>query len=317
MAVYTRIPDDELQQFVKRYALGNFISITDILAGVENSNFFLKLDTGTYILTIYEKRVNEEDLPFFMDLMRHLAAKGIPCPTPIADAKGNVLQRLCNKPAALVSFLNGKARETITPYACREAGIAAATMHRATADFKGTRANGLSFDGWATLITRCMEKGDDVKAGITALITSEFDYLKKHWPQKSSMPFGAVHADFFPDNVFFENDKLCGVIDFYFACSEFLAYDLAITINAWCFDDAHTLVPERLQAMLDGYQSIRPLTADEKAAMPLFLRGAALRFLLTRLHDMIYHPPGALVTPKDPLEYYKKLTFFQGFTHEW
>lgn len=311
MAVYTRIPDDALTEFVNRYALGNMRSIKDILSGVENSNFFLTLDGGTYILTIYEKRVRGEDLPFFINLMRHMAAKNIPCPTPIADKQGQVLQRLCDKPAALVSFLNGSMTDTISADHCQQVGVALAHMHLATMDFQESRTNNLSLEGWAGLITRCLEKGDSVQAGLTRNLVHELKFLVEHWPDMGSIPYGVIHADLFPDNVFFSNDKLCGIIDFYFACSDFLAYDLAIAINAWCFDNNHVFQPHLAEAMLAGYQSVRALNTHEKEAMPILLRGAALRFLLTRLYDLLHHPEGALVKPKDPLEYLAKLKFFQ------
>ncbi len=316
MAVYTRIPEDELKEFVDRYAIGNVHEVKDILSGVENSNFFLTTDAGKFILTIYEKRTREEDLPFFINLMRHIAAKNIPCPAPIADKKGQVLQRLANKPAALVSFLNGSATHAITVEQCRQVGIALAHMHIATVDFKESRANNLSLEEWAGLITRCLEKGDSVQAGLTNNLVNELKYLVAKWPDMGSMPFGVIHADLFPDNVFFANDKLCGIIDFYFACSDFLAYDLAIAINAWCFDDKHEFQVLRAQAMMDGYQSIRPLDEHEKNAMPVLLRGASLRFLLTRLYDLLHHQEGALVKPKDPLEYAAKLKYFQSNPYE-
>jgi homoserine kinase type II len=316
MAVYTRIPEKDLDEFVSRYALGKIHHVKDILSGVENSNFFLTLDAGKYILTIYEKRVREDELPFFINLMRHVASKNIPCPAPIADKNGHVLQRLCNKPAALVSFLNGSMTHAITPAHCRQVGVALAEMHIATTDFKESRSNNLSLEGWAALITRCIEKGDTVKAGLTTTLVAELKYLVDHWPSMGSMPYGVIHADLFPDNVFFNADKLCGIIDFYFACSDFLAYDLAISMNAWAFDDTHTFQPERAKAMMDGYQSIRTLNNQEKVALPVLLRGAALRFLLTRLHDLIHHPEGALVKPKDPLEYLAKLQHFQANPYE-
>jgi homoserine kinase type II len=316
MAVYTRIPEHELAECVSKYTIGNVRGIKDILSGVENSNFLLTTDTGNYILTLYEKRTREEDLPFFINLMRHMAAKNIPCPAPIVDKNGLVLQRLSNKPAALVSFLNGSMTHGITAEQCKQVGMALARMHQATADFNESRPNNLSLEGWAALITHCLEKGDTVQAGLTHNLVHELKYLVEHWPDQASMPFGVIHADLFPDNVFFDADKLCGIIDFYFACSDFLSYDLAIAINAWCFDDAHMFQPQRANAMCDGYQSIRALTDAEKIAMPVLLRGASLRFLLTRLFDLLNHPEGALVKPKDPLEYVAKLTHFQSSPYE-
>ncbi|MDX1922855.1 MAG: homoserine kinase [Alphaproteobacteria bacterium] len=316
MAVYTRITDHELSEFVNRYAIGKVIDVKDILSGVENSNFFLTTETGKYILTIYEKRTREEDLPFFINLMRHIAAKGIPCPAPITDKKGAVLQRLAGKPAALVSFLNGNATHAVSVEHCRQVGVALAQMHIATADFMESRANNLSLEGWAGLITRCLEKGDTVQPGLTHNLVNELKYLVAHWPDMGTMPYGVIHADLFPDNVFFEKDKLCGLIDFYFACSDFLAYDLAVSMNAWCFNDAHQFQALHAQAMMDGYQSVRKLDAHEKKTMPVLLRGASLRFLLTRLYDLLNHPKGALVKPKDPLEYAAKLKYFQSFPYE-
>lgn len=317
MAVYTRIPETDLIECLGRYTLGHFKGIKDILSGVENSNFLLSTDAGKSILTIYEKRVRENELPFFIHLMQHLAFKNIPCPAPIADKNGKVIQRLCNKPAALVSFLNGAMTHAITPQHCQQVGNILARIHIATHDFKESRPNNLSLEGWAALITRCLEKGSAVAPELSYTLIQELKFLVEQWPAPTSMPFGVIHADLFPDNVFFEHDTLCGVIDFYFACSDFLAYDLAISINAWCFDDAHAFIPERAQAMVDGYQSVRLLNGNEKTVLPVLLRGAALRFLLTRLYDKLNHPEGAVVVVKDPEEYIKKLTFFQSHAHDW
>lgn len=312
MAVYTRIPEEKLNAFLGRYVLGKLTGIQDILTGVENSNFLLTTDKNKFILTIYEKRVKADELPFFIGLMHHLAEKGIPCPEPVADRDGNILQRLCDKPAAIVSFLNGRMTDAITPGLCRQVGTAMANMHIATDDFKLSRHNALSLDGWAGLISRCLEKGDTVAHGLTHELVDELRHLINHWPDMGTLPFGVIHADLFPDNVFFEQGELCGIIDFYFACSDFLAYDLAIAMNAWCFDAQNVFQTDRARAMMEGYESVRPLQAEEKDALPILLRGAALRFLLTRLYDLINHPAGALVKPKDPLEYRAKLHFFKA-----
>lgn len=312
MAVYTRIPPAELAAFLAGYDLGALTEIKDILSGVENSNFLLHTQKDRYILTIYEKRVKADELPFFIGLMQHLAGKGLPCPQPIADKNGQVLQSLCGKPAAIVSFLTGRMTDAITPEQCHDVGKALAQMHKATADFQGFRNNALSLDGWAGLISRCLEKGDTVAKGLTNELVDELNILVKAWPDMGSLPFGVIHADLFPDNVFFSEGALCGMIDFYFACSDFLAYDLAVSINAWCFDEANGFVPERARAMVDGYASLRPLLPEEKKALPTLLRGAALRFLLTRLYDLINLPAGALVKAKDPLEYRAKLHYFRN-----
>lgn len=311
MAVYTRPHAAQMQEFISRYALGKWHGMRDILAGVENSNFFLDTDAGTFILTLYEKRVREDDLPFFIGLMRHLATRGIPCPQPIADKNGEVLQTLAEKKAALVSFLKGSETKYITVQHCMQVGSTLASMHKACADFNGQRANALSLEGWKKLGSACAAKADNVAPQLSALIKDELNLLSANWPQPKTLPWGVIHADLFPDNVFFEDDKLCGLIDFYFACNDFLAYDLAICVNAWCFSPASVFERGQAIAMIRAYEAIRPFNEDEKKYFPTLLRGAALRFMLTRLYDLLNHPEGALVKPKDPLEYRAKLLFFR------
>lgn len=311
MAVYTKIPDAELNAFVSRYAFGHLQKLEDILEGVENSNFFLTTDVGKFVLTLYEKRMKAEELPFFIALMRHLAAKGIPCPQPIADKAGNVIHTLAGRQAAVISFLHGRMTKAITPTHCAQVGTALASMHSALQDFAQTRANNLSLEGWERLICLCTAGADGVMPGLATLLQEELAFLQHHWPSPTLLPRGIIHADLFPDNVFFEGRNLCGLIDFYFACSDFLAYDLAICINAWCFSPAHVFEAEKAAAMVAAYEAVRPLSKAEKEALPLLLRGASLRFLLTRLYDWLHHPEGALVKPKDPLEYRAKLLFFR------
>ncbi len=312
MAVYTKVPRDALDALLKNYDLGGVTGFEEILQGSENSNYFVTTERCRMVLSLYEKRVKEADLPFFLGLMRHAAGKGMPCPSPVADKNGQVLHSLCGRPATLASFLEGAMTPGITPAHCRQLGEALARLHRALDDFAMTRANDLSVAGWQRLASLCAPRADEVAPGLAALIKEELDYLSPRWPEEAALPRGVIHGDLFPDNVFFKNGKLCGLIDFYFACTDHLAYDLAICANAWCFEDEKNFSPARMAALVEGYESLRPLNAEEKEAWPLLLRGAALRFLLTRLYDFLNTPRDALVKTKDPLEYRGKLVFFRG-----
>lgn len=312
MAVYTEVTNDSLEAFLREYAIGEVVSLKGIAEGVENSNYLLLTTQGQYILTLYEKRVEEGDLPFFLGLMEHLAAKGLACPTPIHGRDGRALRRLAGRPAAIISFLQGMWPRRILPEHCAGVGQALAEMHVATADFEIIRANALSVPGWRPLLESCRPNGDDVARGLIATLEAELDYLEAHWP--ADLPVGVIHADLFPDNVFFLGSELSGVIDFYFACTDFLAYDVAVCLNAWCFENDISFNVTKARRMLGAYVRRRPLTHGELAALPLLARGAALRFLLTRLYDWTNCPPGALVRPKDPLEYLRKLQFHAQVT---
>jgi homoserine kinase type II len=310
MAVYTDVPDDELRTFLADYALGEVVSCKGIAEGVENSNFLLRTERGSYILTLYERRVAPADLPFFLDLMDHLAKRGIACPTPIHAKDGAALRRLCGRPAAIVTFLDGMWPRRIQPFHCAALGRALAGLHNAGRDFAGRRGNDLSVAGWRALHDSCRARADEVQAGLGAELAQEVDELARLWP--GDLPQGVIHADLFPDNVFFRGDRISGLIDFYFACTDSLAYDIAICLNAWCFEEDRSFNVTKARLMLASYRAERPLDAAELAALPLLARGAALRFLLTRLYDLLNHPEGALVRPKDPLEYLAKLRFHRG-----
>ncbi len=307
MAVYTTVSDDELTEFLNRYDLGEVLAFKGIAEGVENSNFLLQTEHGNHILTLYEKRVAPEDLPYFLALMRHLSAKGVDCPLPIAACDGSALQSLCGRPAAIISFLEGLWPRRIHPFHCRELGEGLARMHLAGADFGMTRPNNLSIDGWRPLLEACGPRSDEVRPALFGELNEELGKLESEWPEE--LPQGVIHADLFPDNVFFRNERLTGFIDFYFACNDALAYDLAVCLNAWCFEPDGSFNITKAQQLLAGYGAVRPLDERELTALPLLCRGAALRFLLTRLFDWLNHPPGAFVKPKDPLEYYRKLRF--------
>ncbi len=310
MAVYTDVADDELRAFVAHYDIGEVLSCKGIAEGVENSNFLVQTERGNFILTLYEKRVAPADLPFFIALMEHLARRGVACPTPVTGRDGIALRRLCGRPAALVTFLAGMWPRRIEPFHCAGLGRALAGLHRAGASFGMQRANDLSVAGWRRLQQSCRSRADEFRPGLAEELEAELARLQNAWPQ--TLPTGVIHADLFPDNVFFHGREVSGLIDFYFACTDFLAYDLAICLNAWCFEADGSFNVTKARALLDGYRQVRDLSAAELAALPLLARGSALRFLLTRLFDWFNQAEGALVRPKDPLEYLKKLRFHRG-----
>src|SRR5215469_14182683 len=312
MAVYTDVPDEELKAFIAEYTIGDVVSCKGIAEGVENSNYLLRADSGTYILTLYEKRVAPADLPFFLALMEHLAKHGIPCPTPVHGRDGGALRKLCGRPAAIVTFLDGMWPRRIHPYHCAGVGGALAQLHHASAGFPSNRANDLSLTGWERLYGACAARADEIKAGLAEELRTELADLRRLWPH--DLPRGIIHADLFPDNVFFRSEAVTGLIDFYFACTDFFAYDLAICLNAWCFENDGSLNVTKAKLLIGGYQMVRPLDEAELCAFPILARGSALRFLLTRLYDWLNQPSGALVKPKDPLEYVRKLRFHRGVT---
>ena len=313
MAVYTDVSDEELAEFFAQYDLGDVLSCKGIAEGVENSNYLVVTSEGPHILTLYEKRVRPQDLPFFVGLMEHLARRGIACPTPIAARDGKALRELCGRPAAVISFLPGMWPRRIQPHHCQGLGKALAQMHRAAADFPMTLANGFGLQEWQRLAGACAADADQVQTGLRDTIQAELDFLSQHWPQ--NLPSGVIHGDLFPDNVFFRNDDLSGLIDFYFACNDQLAYDVAICLNAWCFENDLSFNVTKAAKLLRSYNRTRPLSAEEMTALPVLARGSALRFLLTRLYDWLNHPEGALVTPKNPLDYLGRLKFHQQVRH--
>ena len=312
MAVYTAIGPRELGAFLADYDLGPVVGLHAIAEGVENSNYRLETARGRFILTIYERRVDPADLPFFLDLMDHLAARGVPCPVPVKARDGTSLRRLAGKPAAVVTFLEGTSPRRITAAHTAALGGALASVHLAGAGFRGHRSNALSLPGWRPLFEACRGGADTVLPGLEAELAAELDALEAHWPH--DLPKGVIHADLFPDNVFFEDTAVTGLIDFYFACIDTMAYDLAICLNAWCFEADGAFNVTKARQMLRAYRARRPLGAREVAALPLLARGAALRFLLTRLYDWLNQVEGALVRPKDPLEYLRRLRFHRGLT---
>jgi homoserine kinase type II len=310
MAVYTEVTDEDLARFIDSYGLGELLSYKGIAEGVENTNYVVHTSRGQFILTLYEKRVAREDLPFFLGLMEHLAAAGISCATPVRDREGRNLRDLAGRPAALVTFLEGFWVRRPRPEHCFAVGQALARLHLAGQSFPTRRQNALGPQGWRPLFERFEHRADEVVTGLGRVIGDELGELLPSWP--SRLPAGVIHADLFPDNVFFRGTQLSGLIDFYFACNEFLAYDVAICLNAWCFEHDLSFNITKGQALLRGYRSIRDLALSEREALPTLARGAALRFLLTRAYDWLHTSKDALVKPHDPSVYLRRLRFHQS-----
>jgi homoserine kinase type II len=310
MAVYTEVSDDELVDFVSEYEIGSARSCKGIAEGIENSNYLLTTDSGTYILTIYEKRVNPEELPFFLNLMEHLKEHGIPCPLPIKGRDGQALRTLCGKPAAIVSFLDGMWPRRVKPDHCAQLGSAMARFHTASQGFTSQRRNDLSLSAWQPLFEASADEAESLRTGLVSELEAELNFLQSAWPQE--LPAGVIHADLFPDNVFFHDGNVSGIIDFYFACNDFFAYEIAICLNAWCFEVDLSFNVTKAKRLLNAYRKVREFNDVELKALPILARGSAMRFLLTRLYDWLHTPENALVTRKDPLEYLEKLRFHQG-----
>jgi homoserine kinase type II len=309
MAVYTEVCDEDLARFIESYGIGELLSYKGIAEGVENTNYLVATSQGRFILTLYEKRVSEEDLPFFLGLMEHLAKAGLSCPTPVRDRRGLMLRELAGRPAALVTFLEGLWIRRPRPEHCRAVGEALAGLHLAGQSYALKRKNALGPEGWPPLFSSFAAQADGIAPGLARTIEEELAFLLPRWPQ--TLPSGVIHADLFPDNVFFRGSELSGLIDFYFACNDFFAYDVAVCINAWCFEPDFAFNVTKAQALLGGYRKVREFAAAEREALPLLARGAALRFLLTRAHDWLNTSEHALVKPHNPIEYLRRLRFHQ------
>jgi homoserine kinase type II len=307
VAVYTDVSDADLATLLGQYNLGPALALKGIAEGVENSNFFLETQAGRFILTIFERRVRAEDLPFFMAVKAHLADRGIPCPAPQPTKTGALTAVVAGKPCAIVSFLTGVSPKRPTAGQCQAIGEMLGRMHLALADFPGRRANTLGPLAWRGLISPRMEAAENLGPGLARAIGEDLDRLEQTWPQDLTQ--GVIHADLFPDNALLLGDQVGGVIDFYFACTDALAYDLAVCLNAWCFEPDRSFNLTKSRALLSGYQRVRPLSAAEQAALPTLAAGAAMRFFATRIADWAATPPGALVRPKDPMDYAHRLAF--------
>lgn len=314
MAVYTEVTDEALACFLAEYEIGAMVAFRGIAEGVENSNYSLRTTNGDFILTLYEKRVDPRELPWFLGLMEHLAKSGIVCPLPVKGRDGNALRYLAGRPAAITTFLPGVWPRRVRPEHCAPLGRALAELHLAGHDYPPTRRNALGPADWAPLLARARGGADGVQTGLADELDGALEQILAAWP--TGLPVGHIHADLFPDNVFFLNGKVSGLIDFYFAATDILAYDVAICLNAWCFEADFSFNVTKARTMLRAYAAARPLTAAERASLPVLCRGAAIRFLATRLFDWLHTPPGALVTRKDPLEYLRRLRFHMAARDE-
>ena len=307
MAVYTEVGDEALATFLTGYDIGSIVAFRGIAEGVENSNYSLRTTGGDFILTLYEKRVDPLELPWFLGLMDHLAQRGLECPRPVHARDGKALQPLCGRHAAITTFLPGVWPRRVRQMHCGPVGAELARLHLAGTDYAPRRVNALGPHSWLALLERSRARADEVQGGLAAELDQALGLILAGWQE--ALPVGHIHADLFPDNVFFLDNRLSGVIDFYFAATDLLAYDIAVCLNAWCFETDYSFNVTKSRALLAGYQAVRPLSAAEQDALPVLCQGAAIRFLLTRLYDWLNTRPGALVTRKDPLEYLRRLRF--------
>ncbi len=310
MAVYTEVSDEALAAFLAEYDLGAAIAFRGIAEGVENSNYQLRTGAGDFILTLYEKRVDPAELPWFLGLMQHLADAGMTCPLPVRGCDGESLRRLAGRPACITTFLPGVWPRRVRPEHCGPVGAALAALHVAGAGYRPERVNALGPAGWAPLLERCLPRADAVQPGLGLELGAALERILARWP--ADLPRGHIHADLFPDNVFFLEGRISGLIDFYFAATDLLAYDIAVCLNAWCFEPDFQFNVTKARALLRAYDGIRPLSDRERATLPVLCQGASIRFLLTRLFDWVNTPEGALVTRKDPLQYLRRLRFHLG-----
>lgn len=316
MAVYTQVSDEALTEFLSAYDLGAALAFKGIAEGVENSNYYLETEKGRFILTLFEKRVNAAELPYFIGLKQHLAAKGYPCPEPVMARDGEALRTLEGRPAVIITFLEGLSPRRPNVRQCRALGEGLAKMHLALADFARVRENSLGPKAWGPLWEGRSAAADALQPGLSETVEAAFVKIRDARAFAGVLPRGTIHADLFADNAFFLGDRFSGAIDFYFACTDALAYDLAVCLNAWAFDEGNASDASRLEfnfskgaALIAGYQSVRPLSGAELDALPALCLGAAMRFFLTRLVDWSSTPAGALVKPKNPLEYAARLAF--------
>lgn len=316
MAVYTKLSENELEVFFSKYNLGKLLNYKEIKEGIENTNYFIQTEKGKFILTLYEKRVEEKDLPFFINLMRNLFDKNFPSPEPMINKNGNYISEILEKKAAVVSFLEGYAKKVLNPNDCREVGINAAKLHLITKDLTGKRENKLSINSWRKIYIKVKKNCSKIHPNLPEIIEKNLDEIEKNWPK--NIPSGIIHADLFPDNIFFKNNKLSGIIDYYFSCYDYYAFEIAICLNALCFEGKNENLSfnvTKAKKFIDGYSNIRKLTEKEKKSLKVLCQGAAIRFLLTRVFDYLNLTEGAIVKIKDPVEYLKRLEFHDSVTN--
>ena len=310
MAVYTKLSENQLKEFFSKYNLGKLLDYKEIREGIENTNYFIQTEKGKFILTLYEKRVEGKDLPFFMSLMRNLFDANFPSPEPIINKNGNYITEILSKKAAVVSFLEGKEKKNLSPDNCCEVGSQAARLHLITKSLTGKRENKLSINSWRKIYKKVQKDCSAIHPNLSKIIEKNLDEIESNWPK--NIPSGIIHADLFPDNIFFEGNKLSGIIDYYFSCYDFYAFEIAICLNALCFEGKNENLSfnvTKAKKFIDGYSSIRKLTEEEKKSLKVLCQGAAIRFLLTRVFDYLNLTEGAIVKIKDPVEYLKRLEF--------
>ena len=310
MAIYTKLSENILKEFFLKYNLGKLLSYKGIQEGIENTNYFIQTDKGKFILTVYEKRVDEKDLPFFMGLMRNLFDANFPSPEPMINKNGNYITKILGKNAAVISFLNGSAKKKLSPDNCYEVGIQTAKLHLITNNLTGKRENKLSINSWRRIYKNVEKDCFKIHPNLTRIIEKNLDEIENNWPK--NIPSGIIHADLFPDNIFFKNNKLTGIIDFYFSCYDYYAFEIAVCLNALCFEGQKENLSfnvTKAKKLVSGYSSIKKLAEDEKKSLKILCQGAAIRFLLTRVFDYLNLTEGAIVKIKDPIEYLKRLEF--------
>ena len=310
MAIYTKLSENNLKEFFLKYNLGKLLNYKGIQEGIENTNYFIQTDKGKFILTVYEKRVEEKDLPFFMGLMKNLFDANFPSPEPIINKNGNYVTEISGKKAAVVSFLDGSAKKNLNPNDCHKVGVQAAKLHLITKKLIVKRENKLSVNSWRKIYKKVQKDCSRIHLNLAKTIEKNLDEIENNWPK--NIPSGIIHADLFPDNIFFKDDKLTGIIDFYFSCYDFYVFEIAICLNALCFEGQKENLSfnvTKAKKFIDGYSSIKKLTEEEKKSLKILCQGAAMRFLLTRVFDYLNLTEGALVKIKDPIEYLKRLEF--------
>ena len=310
MAVYTKLSDNTLKEFFYKYNLGKLLTYQEIKEGIENTNYFIQTEKGKFILTLYEKRIEEKDLPFFISLMRNLFDKNFPSPEPIINKNGSYISEVSGKKSAVVSFLDGESKKNLSPENCHDVGIYAAKLHSITKGLSGKRQNKLSVNSWRNIFNKVKNDCSKIHSNLPSIIETNLDIIEKKWPK--NIPSGIIHADLFPDNIFFKNNELSGIIDFYFSCNDFYAFEIAICLNALCFEGKNENLSfnvTKAKRFIEGYSSVRKLGEDEKECLKILCQGAAIRFLLTRVFDYLNLIEGAVVKIKDPIEYLKRLEF--------
>ena len=316
MAVYTKLSENNLKDFFSKYNLGKLLNYKGIKEGIENTNYFIQTEKDKFILTVYEKRVEEKDLPFFMALMKNLFDENFPSPEPIINKNGSYITDISEKKAAVVSFINGSAKKNLSPINCYEIGKYAAKLHMITKKLTGKRRNILSVDSWRKIYKNVEKDCIKIHPNLTKIIEENLDEIENNWPK--SIPSGIIHADLFSDNIFFKNNKLTGIIDFYFSCNDFYAFEIAICLNALCFEghkENLSFNVTKAKKFIDGYSQVRQLSEEEKKSLKILCQGAAMRFLLTRVFDYLNLTEGAIVKTKDPIEYFKRLEFHNNVSN--